>query len=170
MVYYKNLFDKKSLKITIRERKKMRLIIALFTILFITGCQTVVKELPATVVAQEATTQSHKICRNLLVALMENNADKFTSYLSPDARENFNAEEFKRSLESVTKTLGTPISFTYLTTLDFPILVPHIWKIRFCKKLKKDDKIQNVYSEALFRIITGRSTDNSIFVIGFNFL
>ena len=148
----------------------MRLLIALFSILFLAGCKTTIQELPATVVAQEATTQSHKICRNLLVALMANDADKFTSYLSPDARENFNSDEFKRSLESVTKTLGTPVSFSYLTTLDFPILVPHIWKIRFVKELKKDDKIQKVYSEALFRIITGRSTDNSIFVIGFNFL
>ena len=148
----------------------MRLLIALFSILFLAGCKTTIQELPATVVAQEATTQSHKICRNLLVALMANDADKFTSYLSPDARENFNRDDFKRSLESVTKTLGTPVSFSYLTTLDFPILVPHIWKIRFVKELKKDDKIQKVYSEALFRIITGRSTDNSIFVIGFNFL
>ena len=107
----------------------MRLLIALFSILFLAGCTTTIQELPATVVAQEATTQSHKICRNLLVALMANDADKFTSYLSPDARENFNSDEFNRSLESVTKTLGKPVSFSYLTTLDFPILVPHIWKI-----------------------------------------
>lgn len=132
----------------------------------ITGCTTI-RELPAEQVAREVKNPEHELCRELLMAVLKNDAKGFVSRLPEDYQKKFNVAEFTRNRDAIAKTLGQPVSFRYLTTLEFVTFKPHVWSVRF---EREDSAGKKIRSEALFRITTGRDTKGQILVIGFNFL
>ena len=101
-----------------------------------------------------------RLVRSLLIPL-------FAKIKVDKLQEKFGIKEFKQTREELIKTLGEPVSFRYLTKLEFVSVEPHIWKVRFERESRKGEKI---HSETLFRIITGRTDDGTILIIGFNFL
>ena len=136
-------------------------------VLFFCGCTTV-KEMPAEKISQECNTPELKLCRELLIAFVKNDASGFVGRLTPENQKSFNKAEFKAARDNMLKTVGEPVSFRYLTTLEFVKLQPHVWVVRF---KRKDLAEKNEYfSEALFRIVTGRDKNGNIYVLGFNFL
>lgn len=132
-----------------------------------TGCRSTVTELPPVEIAKTLTTAEQKLGRELLIAFINGDAEGFVKRLSPETQDKFGVKEFKATRSELIKTLGNPVSFRYLTTLEFIAVQPHIWKIRFEHKNRKGELISN---EALFRVITGRASDGTILIIGFNFL
>jgi hypothetical protein len=136
-------------------------------VLFFCGCTTV-QEMPAEKISQECNTPELKLCRELLIAFVKNDASGFVSRLTPENQKSFNKEEFNAARNNMLKTVGEPVSFRYLTTLEFVKLQPHVWVVRF--KRKDLAKKNEFFSEALFRIVTGRDKNGNVYVLGFNFL
>lgn len=136
---------------------------------FLSGCATV-RELPAEQRKGEPVTEEYKLSRDLLVCFMNDDAKGFNSRLAPENRKEFDEKKFLKTKQDMLKTLGTPVSFSYLTELEFVTFKIHVWKIRFRRTgVDRDKKEQEYFSEAMFRVITGR-TRNQIWVMGFNFL
>jgi len=135
--------------------------------ILLSGC-TVVSEMPVQKVDQECNTPELKLCRELLLAFISNDASGFVSRLTPENQQSFNKEEFKTARRNMLQTVGQPVSFRYLTSLEFVKLQPHIWVVRFKRKDLSEKK--EFYSEALFRIVTGKDKNGNIYVLGFNFL
>ncbi|MDD3153879.1 MAG: hypothetical protein PHS41_03355 [Victivallaceae bacterium] len=133
----------------------------------ITGCVSPVREMPQVELAKEPKTPEHELCRKLLIAFLNDDAKSFVKLLPTDTRKNFDVKEFNKTRKALTSTIGEPVSFRYLTRLEFVSLTPHLWLIRF---KRTDKKGQIFYSEALFRIITGRAADGTVLVISFHFL
>jgi len=132
----------------------------------LTGCTTV-KELPKQTLAEEPDGAEHRLCRELLIHFIKNDPDGFENLLPEDTRKNFDRAQFVTARKNVIRELGEPVSFEYVTSLEFPAITPHIWKIRFRREMK-DGK--DLYRETLFRILTGTSPNGEVLVIGFNFL
>lgn len=132
------------------------------------GC-TVINEVSMAQALPEQATPEMKLCRTLLEAFLKDDAAGFVQSLPEDARSNFDVKKFNDTRKYITTTLGQPVAFQYLTTLEFVTLSPHIWKIQFERKDRKGEVIR---SEALFRIITGQTgpEKKDVSVIGFNFL
>lgn len=134
---------------------------------FLFGCTTI-QEMPAEKVSQECNTPELKLCRELLIAFVKNDASGFVKRLTPENQKSFNKADFTAARNNMLKTVGEPVSFRYLTSLEFVKLQPHVWIVRF---KRKDLAEKNEYfSEALFRIVTGRDKNGNIYVLGFNFL
>ena len=144
----------------------LSVIAVMAAVLSLTGC-TVIREMPMEQALPKDATPEMKLCRSLLEAFLKNDASGFVSQLPEDTREKFDMRKFTSTRDYIVSTMGQPISYRYLTTLEFVTLSPHIWKIRFERKDKKGNII---YSEALFRIITGDIGQGKAAVIGFNFL
>lgn len=136
-------------------------------VLFLCGCRTVT-ELPAVKISQEIKSPELKLCRELLIAFMKDDASSFVKRLTEENQKSFNKEEFAAARKNMLKTVGEPVSFRYLTSLEFVTLQPHIWVVRF----KRQDlaRKKEFFSEALFRIVTGKDKTGRIYVLGFNFL
>ena len=135
------------------------------------GCATV-KELAPEKRKGEPSTAEYKISRDLLICFMNNDPKGFCAKLSPENSKEFDVKKFAETRKDLERSLGTPVSFSYLTELEFVAFKLHVWKIRF-KRLGKDPKTREekeFYSESLFRVITGRTGRNELLVMGFNFL
>lgn len=146
---------------------KKSLTILLSGVLLLTGACTTIRELPKQELQQELTTPEQKHCRELLICFLKNDAKGFIARLSEESQKTFTKEEFEASRKAITETMGEPVSFRYLTTLEFTALHPHIWTVCFERK-GRNGKTNR--SEALFRITTGRDSAGNVLVLGFNFL
>ena len=132
------------------------------------GCGTV-RELPPEQRKGEPETEEYRISRELLVGFINDDAPAFLKHLSPENRRGFDAEKFRTTREEMSKSLGTPVSFTYVTELEFVTFKLYVWKVRF-KRMTSGKDPEPIFSEALFRVITGRSSKDQVLVMGFNFL
>lgn len=147
--------------------KFLKMLTCTASALFLFGCTTV-QEMPAEKVSQECNTPELKLCRELLIAFVKNDASGFVKRLTPENQKSFNKADFAAARNNMLKTVGEPVSFRYLTSLEFVKLQPHVWIVRF--KRKDLAQKQEFFSEALFRIVTGRDKNGNIYVLGFNFL
>ena len=147
--------------------KFLKMLTCTASALFLFGCTTI-QEMPAEKVSQECNTPELKLCRELLIAFVKNDASGFVKRLTPENQKSFNKADFTAARNNMLKTVGEPVSFRYLTSLEFVKLQPHVWIVRF---KRKDLAEKNEYfSEALFRIVPGRDKNGNIYVLGFNFL
>ena len=135
------------------------------------GCAAV-RELPAEERKGEPATLEYKLSRGVIVAFMNNDAKGFCKNFSPENAQRFDDKKFNEARREVVLSLGEPVSFSYLTELEFVSFKLYVWKVRF-KRLGKDretGKEKEFYSEALFRVIAGRNGKNKAMIMGFNFL
>lgn len=119
-------------------------VIAMALILFASAACTTIAEQPEEVITKELTTAEQKLGRELLIAFLKDDAEGFVSRLSPEIQERFGIREFQQTRTELIKTLGKPVSFRYLTKLEFVSVEPHIWKVRFERENRKEEKF---YSE-----------------------
>ena len=133
----------------------------------VVGC-TVVREYPAEEKAAENKQLEHELARELLHAFVTNDSAKFVSLLPVDMGKKFDEAAFRKYREKLVKSVGEPISFTYLTTLELQALTPQIWKVRFRRVNSKNG--QEFTSEVLFRVITGMSDKNNAVITSFQFI
>lgn len=146
----------------------LRILPIFMCICILCGCGTV-RELPREQRKEEPQTKEYRISRELLIGFINNDAKTFLKHLSPENRKGFDAEKFKTTRMEMSKSLGTPVSFTYLTELEFVTFKLYVWKVRF-QRMTRDKEPKPIFSEALFRVITGRSAKDEVLVMGFNFL
>ena len=130
------------------------------------GCAGI-RELPAEVRKTEPQGEEYEFCRKLVIAFLRNDAKTFLAQIPEEARQKFNEKQFDASRKSILESMGTPISFQYVTALELTAFTPHIWKIRFQRTDARNGK--KFTSEALFRIITGKINGKPV-LIGFQFL
>jgi len=131
------------------------------------GCATCVRELPAEARKTEPRGTDYQFCRKLVIAFMKNDAKTFLAEMPEEARKKFNEKQFAASRKSILESMGEPISFRYVTSLELTAFTPHVWKIRFQRTDPRNGK--KFTSEALFRIITGK-IDGKPVLIGFQFI
>ena len=131
------------------------------------GCATGVRELPAEVRKTEPRGADYQFSRQLVIAFMKNDAKTFLAAMPEEARKKFNEKQFAASRKSILESMGKPISFSYVTSLEMTAFTPHVWKIRFERTDPRNGK--KFTSEALFRVITG-TIDGKPVLIGFQFI
>ena len=138
---------------------------ALLLLPVLTAC-TVIRENPVPPSEQAQTeTEEYRVCRELLVCFLKNDASGFVKRLSPENAKLFNEEQFRKTRQETVASLGEPVSFRYLTTLEFVSLKPHVWAVRF-RRTDRTGK-EEFFSEALFRVLTGRTKEGDVLVLGF---
>jgi hypothetical protein len=97
---------------------------------------------------------------------------KVCKNLSPENKKKFDTKKVEEVHAEISKSLGTPVSFTYLTELEFVTFKLYVWKVKFQRQGKDPEtgEEKDFYSEALFRVITGRPARGEVMIMGFNFL
>jgi len=156
-----------------------------------TACTTI-RELPtdpADVELSPEVQEERDFSRKLLEAFLKDDESKFISLLTPEMQEEFRKDKaaYSRFRKVILEERGEPVSFRYVTSLESAVLKPYIWKIRF---LHKNNKDQEFYREALFRVVIGHiedlkktddpeylkmekkasDKDNGLYIFSFNFL
>lgn len=104
--------------------------------------------------------------RALLQAFLDNNSRVFVSDLPDELQKQFGEKEFIGARKSIIETLGEPVSFSYLSTLENPAFIISLWKVRFSRKNNEGETISH---EAVFRVISGEGKEK-FQVVSFNFL
>lgn len=149
-------------------QKKMLLLLAVLSVMFISvGC-TVVREYPAVEQAADKKQAEYELARQLLHAFVTDDAAKFVSLLPADTQQKFDKAAFKKFRQKLKESVGEPISFTYLTSLELQALTPQIWKVRFRRVNSRNG--QEFTSEVLFRVITGMSDKKNAVITSFQFI
>lgn len=132
---------------------------------FLNAC-TVVREAPVPDAARaETETEEYRMSRDLLICFIKDDARGFIRKLSPENAKLFTEEQFRKTRKETVASLGEPVSFRYLTKLEFVSLKPFVWAVRF-RRTDLTGK-EEFFSEALFRVLTGRTNKGEVMVLGF---
>lgn len=101
----------------------------------------------------------------LLKAFRSNDSAAFLAALPAELRGQFGQKEFEGARRSIGESLGEPVSYEYLTTLEHPLFTVSLWKVRF----ERRDRVgKTVCREAVFRVVS--AVENGGFrVVSFNF-
>ena len=143
------------------------LFIATVLVTALCGC-TVIREVQPRKESLTIKKQEYEIARNLLRAFVSDDGEAFVNLLPEETRTKFTVENFKNTRKAIVESVGEPVSYTYMTSLELPSLTPQIWKVRF--RRTNVNKSKEFTSELLFRIITGMVSDKEAVITGFQFL
>lgn len=142
-------------------------IIAVAAVLCSAGC-VIIKEYPPAKENFTVNQYEYELARELITAFVKDDAEKFVSLLPEETRKEFTVESFKNTRKSVIESVGEPISFSYLTALEFTSLTPQVWKVRF--RRYNVNRTKEFTSEVLFKVITGRASEKEAVITAFHFL
>ena len=142
------------------------LVSAIFCVLS-SGC-TVVREYTPEQKEVKVSNEEYELARKLVHALVKNDAKTFISLLPEETRAQFTEETFAATRKSVTESVGEPVAFSYMTTLELPALHPQIWKIQF--RRKNINETREYTSEILFKVVTGMTNKKEAAIVGFFFI
>ena len=148
-------------------RCRFAVLLAMFSVIVFSGC-TVIREVEPQKESFTVKKQEYELAKALLRAFAANDGEAFINLLPEETRTKFTVENFKQTRKALTESVGEPISYTYLTTLELPALTPQIWKVRF--RRSNVNKTKEFTSELLFRVITGMVNDKEAVITGFQFL
>ena len=133
---------------------------------FGTGC-VIVKEYAPEKEKVTVAPQEYELARKLIQAFVKNDGEAFVSLLPEETRTKFTVENFEKTRKSLIESVGEPVEYSYLTTLELAALHPQIWKIRF--KRHNVNRTKEFTSEVLFKVVTGMFDKNEAVITGFNF-
>ena len=133
---------------------------------FSTGC-VVVKEYAPRQEKMNVAQQEYELARQLLQAFVKNDGKTFVSLLPEETRTKFTVESFEKTRKSLLETVGEPVEYSYLTTLELAALHPQIWKVRF--RRWNVNRTKEYTSEIIFKVITGMVDNKKAVITGFNF-
>ena len=144
--------------------------VALFCVVavsfFSSGC-VIVKEYAPEKEKIAVAPQEFELARKLLRAFVTNDGKTFVSLLPEETRTKFTVEEFAKTRKSLVESVGEPIEYRYVTTLELAALHPQIWKVRF--KRWNVNRTKEFTSEIIFKVITGMFDKKEAVITGFNF-
>lgn len=148
--------------------KRLVFLSAFAVLSLISGGCVVVKEVAPQENAVKINRQEYELGKKLVTAFVKNDGKNFVSLLPEETRNKFTVESFDKFRKSIVESVGEPVSFTYLFSLELPALTPQIWKIRFRRINPKNN--EEFFSELLFRTITGMLDKKQAVVTGFQFI
>lgn len=131
------------------------------------GC-VVIKEYMPEKTEVKVDPKEYELARQLLRAFVKDDAKTFVSLLPEETRAKFTVDNFKQTRKSVLESIGEPVSYSYLTTLELAALHPQIWKVRF--KRYNVNRSKEFTSEVLFKVVTGMTDRKTAVITGFHFL
>ena len=133
---------------------------------FSTGC-VIVKEYAPEKDKMNIAPQEYELARKLVRAFVSNDGKTFVSLLPEETRTKFTVETFEKTRKSLIESVGEPVEYRYLTTLELAALHPQIWKVRF--KRWNVNRTKEFTSEVLFKVVTGMTDRSTAVITGFNF-
>ena len=142
-------------------------VLAVISVVIFSGC-TVIRESAPEKSAVTVAPQEYELARQLLQAFVKNDAETFVALLPEETRAKFTAENFANTRRSVIESIGEPVAYSYLTTLELPALHPQIWKVKF--RRKNINQTREYTSEVLFKVVTGMDNNKKAVITGFFFL
>ncbi len=147
---------------------KVRVVAALLCLAGLSGagCVNYIQELPPET-AGLPSGEGYQKSRALLDAFFNDDAESFCAMLPENFRKEFTPQHYQATRKSLVDSMGEPVSFSYVTSLELPVFTPHIWKVRF-RRLRPDDGM-SFTSEALLRVITAQ-LDGETIITAFQFL
>ena len=102
---------------------RMRLFATCFTsllLLAVLPACTVIREAPVPDnLRAETESEEYRLCSDLLICFIKNDASGFVKKLAPENAKIFTEETFRKTRKETVASLGEPVSFRYLTTLEF---------------------------------------------------
>ena len=131
------------------------------------GCVVVKEYMPAKETVK-VDPQEYELARKLIRAFVKNDAEGFIALLPVETRAKFTVENFKQTRKSVLESIGEPVAYSYLTTLELSGLHPQIWKVQF--KRFNVNRTKEFTSEALFKVVTGMTDRKTAVITGFHFM
>ena len=141
---------------------------AVMTTLF-SGCVVVREYAPEkSETTVELPAHEQELARKLLQAFIKNDAEAFVALLPEETRKNFDAKKFADSRKAIVDSVGEPVAYSYVTTLELNVLHPQIWKVRF--RRQNVNKTKEYTSEVIFKVITGSINRNEAVITGFQWL
>ena len=135
--------------------------------LMLSGC-VVVRDYAPQKDSVKVSKQEYQLARALLHAFVKNDAEAFVALLPEETRSKFTVESFSSTRKSVLGSIGEPVAFSYMTTLELAGLHPQIWKVRF--RRQNVNRTKEFYSEVLFKVVTGMADKKEAVITGFQFL
>ena len=133
------------------------------------GCTVIREYTPEKAeVAAKLPEPEYELARKLLQAFVKNDAEAFVALLPEETRKNFDVKKFRDTRKSIIDSIGEPISYSYMTTLELNVLHPQIWKVRF--RRQNVNKTKEFTSEVLFKVVTGTIDKKEAVVTGFHWL
>ena len=137
------------------------------TLLLSAGC-TVIREYGPKKEAVRIKHQEYELARQVLQAFVKNDAETFVSLLPEEMRTKFDVKAFNKFRKNVLDSVGEPVAYSYVTSLELASLNPQIWKVRF--RRYNINKTKEYTSEVIFKVITGMINDKEAVITGFHFL
>ncbi len=131
------------------------------------GC-VVVKEFAPQENAVKISKAEYELGKKLVTAFVKNDGKTFISLLPEETRMKFTVETFDKTRKAIVESVGEPVSFSYLVSLELPALTPQIWKIRFRRVNPKTN--EEFFSELLFRTVTGMVDKKQAVITAFHFI
>ena len=133
-----------------------------------TGCiYYAVEELSPSSAAAVPEDASYAKSREFIDAFFRNDGQAFVSMLTEEFQEKFTLDHYNNTRRELISSLGEPVSFSYITTLEMPVFTPHIWKVSFRKQNIATG--EEITCEALLRVITAE-LDGEIIITAFQFI
>lgn len=149
-------------------KKSLFLLLSAVAAAFVfSGC-VVIKEYTPNAAQVKTTPQELELSKKLLQAFVKNDAATFVALLPEETRRNFNEDNFAKTRKAIIESVGEPVEYSYLTTLELSTLHPQIWKVRF--KRWNVNRTKEYTSEILFKVITGMEDKKQAVITGFHFL
>lgn len=149
------------------KMKFYALLMVVATLSLTTGC-TVIREYQPREEKLTVKKQEFELAKKLLQAFIKNDAETFVSLLPEEMRTKFDVKSFNNLRKNVIASVGEPIEYSYVTSLELSALNPQIWKVRF--RRYNVNRTKEYTSEVLFKVITGMINDKEAVVTGFHFL
>lgn len=149
------------------NRKFFILLVSAFLVSSFCGCTVVYEYAPAREEVKIAPAEQ-ELARKLLQAFIENDAAGFVKLLPESMSSKFTEEAFAETRKAVIESVGEPMGYSYLTTLELAPLHPQIWKVRFRRSNVNNSK--EFTSEVLFKVVTGMANGQEAVVTAFHFL
>ena len=130
------------------------------------GCVNYIQELPPETQGIPSG-EGYAKSRELLEAFFNDDAEAFCAMLPEEFQKEFTPQHYTATRKDLIASMGEPMSFAYVTSLELPVFTPHIWKVRF-QRLRPEDGM-TFTSEALLRVITAQ-LDGETVITAFQFL
>ena len=127
----------------------------------------VVKEYAPQKEAVSISKTEYELARKLLQAFVKNDAKAFVLLLPEEMRSKFTEKSFASTRKAVLESVGEPVAYSYITTLELAGFHPQIWKVRF--RRYNVNRTKEFYSEVLFKVVTGMADKKEAVITGFSF-
>ena len=115
--------------------------------------------------AQNSESPELRLGNDILGSIRDGDYAGFARTLAGKTGFDISRQDFDSSCAGVEEKYGRPVSWSHLTSLDDPIAVQNIWKVRFVKPRAEGSPVER---DMLFRLVCAQiDGKNSVLAFGF---